>query len=202
MNEQMDLNYRVSFSNITNSNAKICTLDFNGKLYTSVFSPDILISDMIGLERLINIIEIISLYKLPNYSVKILHREKNLIMIINYDCDFINWTEQILFTPKNSNSSANSNSIANLNPIANSNPIANLNPIANPKQIFIKTLQGKSMTIQVYDSDTIGNIKQMIQYKEGIPLEQQRLVLNGKTLENNKTVKDYAIKKMQIFIWF
>lgn len=61
------------------------------------------------------------------------------------------------------------------------------------KQIFIKTLQGKTMTIDVSDDDTIESIKEKIFEKEGIPIEQQRLVFNGKQLEDNQTINGYGI---------
>jgi len=62
-------------------------------------------------------------------------------------------------------------------------------------QIFIKTLAGKSMTLETDPTDTIRSIKEKILAKEGLPAEQQRLVFAGKSLEDDRTVSDYNIRK-------
>lgn len=62
-------------------------------------------------------------------------------------------------------------------------------------QLFVKTLTGKTITLECEPTDTIASMKQKVADKEGVPADQQRLIFGGKQLEDNQTIESYNIQK-------
>ena len=62
-------------------------------------------------------------------------------------------------------------------------------------QIFVKILSGRRVTLEVKATDTIENVKENIQKKEGFSSNKQILLFAGKRLENFRTLSDYNIQK-------
>merc|ERR1712157_73557 len=61
-------------------------------------------------------------------------------------------------------------------------------------QLFVKTLTGKTVSIEVEEGEAIEDVKAKIAEKEGVPPEQQRIIFGGQQLQDGKTIDDYDIE--------
>jgi len=61
-------------------------------------------------------------------------------------------------------------------------------------QLFVKSLQGTTFTIDADPSDTITTLKEKIAQKHNLPAGEQRLVYSGKQLEESRTLSDYNLQ--------
>lgn len=84
-----------------------------------------------------------------------------------------------------------------------SSQVSTTTPKTSPKsevsedgiQVFVKTLTGKTITLEISPSETIEDVKLRIQDREGVSADQQRLIFAEKQLQSNQLVSEYGIKK-------
>ena len=68
-------------------------------------------------------------------------------------------------------------------------------PAPSSMQVFVKTLVGKTIALEVEPGETIASLKSKLADKGGVPAEKQRLVFQSKQLDDERTVSDYGIQK-------
>lgn len=61
--------------------------------------------------------------------------------------------------------------------------------------VFIKTLTGATISIDVSQADTVEQVKKLLQDREGIPAEQQQFIFNGRQLKDSMTLAEYNVQK-------
>ncbi|XP_062874061.1 uncharacterized protein LOC134335461 [Trichomycterus rosablanca] len=62
-----------------------------------------------------------------------------------------------------------------------------------PFQVFVRNLQGLTKTYEVTDDETVDQLMKKIRNKEGVPVDEQRLIINGQQLESGLRLRDYNI---------
>ena len=61
-------------------------------------------------------------------------------------------------------------------------------------QLFVRTVSGRTLPLQVESGETVEAVKQMLQERENVDVDHQRLVFAGKELDDSKTLESYNLK--------
>jgi hypothetical protein len=72
-------------------------------------------------------------------------------------------------------------------------PVPSFLTIRGGMQVFVKTLTGKTISVDVEPDESVESLKAKIQQKEGVPADQQRIIFDGKQLDSLKSLSDYDI---------
>ena len=60
-------------------------------------------------------------------------------------------------------------------------------------QVFVKTLSGRTVTVELYPTDTIAQLRQAAECRTGVPADQQRFIFTGRPLRDGHTLESYGV---------